>query len=135
MPQITARINGEQRDAIYELVVEHLSFLADLRFAINGGDFDTARRLAQEFREDFRLLDDLGWGEDGRLEVALTIPPEELVAALRRLRADAKGGLSESPCERESREADEASKRSYQLVFDTASELLIELDRLEKEPA
>lgn len=97
MPQSTATITGEQREAIYEFLVEQLSRLTDLPLAIKGEDFDTAKRLAREFSQYFRLLDDLGWGGDGQREVALTMSPEELVEALRRLYADADGALGGPP--------------------------------------
>ncbi len=127
MPHSTAAINGEQREAIYEFLVEQLSRLTDLPLAIKREDFDTAKRLAREFSQYFRLLDDLGWGADGRLEVALTMSSEELVDALRRLYTDADGALRGSPEEREAREAEEADRRRDQLVLDTASSLLAEL--------
>jgi hypothetical protein len=128
MSHQTATINGDQREAIYEFLVEQLSRLTDLPLAIKSEDFDTAKRLAREFSQYIRLLDDLGWGRaDGRLEVALTMSPEELVEALRRLYADADGALGGSPEEREAREAEEACRRRDQLVLDTASSLLAEL--------
>jgi hypothetical protein len=127
MPHSTATITGEQREAIYEFLVAGLSRLTDLPLAIKREDFDTAKRLAREFSQYFRLLDDLGWGTDGRPEVALTMSPEELVDALRRLYADADGALGGSPEEREAREAEEADRRRDQLVLDTASDLLAEL--------
>lgn len=127
MPRITATISGKQREAIYQFVLERLSRLADLPLAVKREDFDTARRLAREFSGDFRLLEDLGWGEDERRDVALTMPPKGLAETLRRLHADAEGALSGSPGEREAREAEEALRRRHQLVLDTASGLLVEL--------
>lgn len=127
MPHSTATITGEQREAIYEFLIEQLSRLTDLPLAIKSEDFDTAKRLAREFSQYFRLLDALGWGTDGRLEVGLTLPPEELVAALRRIYIDAEGALGGSLEERKAREAEEACRRRDQLVFDTASGLLAEL--------
>lgn len=50
----------------------------------------TATITAQgaEFGADFRLLEDFGWDpQDERAEVELTIAPEDLTKALRRLRA------------------------------------------------
>lgn len=132
MPHATAIITGEQRDAIYDLLVGRLTFLSDLLKAVEQEDFETARRLAREFTEDFRLLADLGWGPDQRSEISLTIPAANLIAILERLRAEAQGGLSESAEERESREAEEASRRSWRLVVDTASELLAELQGRER---
>ena len=123
----TATLTGEKRDAVYELLIEHMGGLGDVRIAIDRGDFGTARRLAREFAEDFRLLNDLGWGPDERSEVPLTIPSGELVAIFERLRADARGALTERTDERESREDDEASRRRYHLTLDTGTELLLEL--------
>lgn len=128
MTHVTATISGEQRDAIHELLIDRLGGLSDVRIAIGCGELDTARRLAREFTQDFRLLDDLGWGEDERLEVPLTIPPEELAAICGRLRADARGALVESAEERDAREAEEQSRRRYGLVLDASTDLLLELD-------
>ncbi len=127
MPRTTATISGKQREAIYGFLVERLGLLIDLPLVIKQEDFDTAERLAREFSEDFRLLEDLGWGADDRREVALTMSPEKLAKTLRRLHADADGALSGSPDEREAREAEEAIRRRNQLVLDTASGLLVEL--------
>jgi len=127
MPRPTPTISGEQRAAIYDLVVDHLSCSGDLRLAFRQEDFATARRLAHELAQDFRLLDDLGWGPDARLEVALTMPPEELADTFQRLHRDAKGALSESAEQREFREAEEACKHRDELVLQTSAELLIEL--------
>lgn len=127
MPQPTATITGEQRDAVYELLIEHLGGLGDVRIAIDRREFGTARRLAREFAEDFRLLNDLGWGPDEQLEVPLTIPSDELAAIFERLRVDARGALSESAADREARAADEESRRLYSLVLDTGTELLLEI--------
>lgn len=127
MPRTTATISGKQREAIYEFVLERLGRLADLPLVVKQEDFDTARRLARELSGDLRLLEDLGWGEDERREVALTMPPEGLAETLRRLHEDADGALSGSPEEREAREVEEAARRRDQLVLDTASELLVEL--------
>jgi hypothetical protein len=127
MPHRTATISGQQREAIYEFTIERLGRLADLPLVIKREDFGTAKRLAREFSQDFRLLEDLGWGTDSRREVALTMPPEELTDALRRLYVDADGALGGSPEEREAREAEEAWRLRDQLVLDTASGLLAEL--------
>jgi len=127
VPHATAIINAEQRDAIYDLLLGRLTFLPDLFKAVEQEDFETARRLAREFTEDFRLLEDLGWGPDERPEVSLTIPAGNLPPILERLRAEAQGGLSESAEERDSREAEEASRRRWRIVVGTASELLAEL--------
>jgi hypothetical protein len=134
VPHATATITGEQRDAIYDLLVGRLTFLPDLLKAVEQENFETANRLVREFTEDFRLLADLGWGPDQRPEIPLTIPAANLIAILERLRTEAQGGLSESAEERESREAEEANRRSWRLVVDTASELLAELQGCGERP-
>lgn len=125
-------ITGAKRDAVHELLVEHLGGLDDVRIAIDRGDFDTARRLAREFTEDFRLLEDIGWGRDERIAVPLTIPPGELTAIVNRLRGEAQGALAESSDERDAREADEASRKRYALVLDAGAEVLLEIRRREE---
>jgi hypothetical protein len=56
-------ITRAQRDAIYELVVNHLSAIGDVWGCLDRREFATAKRLGREFAEDLRLLDDLGWSE------------------------------------------------------------------------
>ncbi|MBA3261548.1 MAG: hypothetical protein H0T69_03560 [Thermoleophilaceae bacterium] len=53
-------ISREQRDAIYELVVTHLTGIGDVWIELDNHDFPTAKRLAREFVEDLHLLNDLG---------------------------------------------------------------------------
>jgi hypothetical protein len=132
MSDVTAVITGTKRDAVHELLVEHLGGLGDVRLAIDRGDVDTARRLAREFTEDFRLLDDIGWGRDERVAVPLTIPPGELTAIFNRLRGDAQGALTESVDERDARETDEAGRERYELVLDAGAEVLLEIRRREE---
>lgn len=130
MPDTTTTISGEQRDALYQLVRDHLGGLNDVWIAMEQNkDFATAERLGREFGRDFRLLDDLGWGEnDEREAVELTMPAGELAALLNRLREEAEAGLTGSPPERRSREEDERTDRRLRLVVDTCEGLLVELD-------
>lgn len=109
MPESTATITGEQRDAIYELVRDHLGGLDDIWKALRRQrDFATAERLGREFRRELRLLDDLGWPEeDDRELVELTMPAEELAPLLARLQGDAAEGLSVTRAEREARDVEE----------------------------
>jgi len=132
MPDVIAVITGKKREAVYELLIEHLGGLGDVRLAIDRGDIETARRLAREFAEDFRLLDDIGWGPDERVAVPLTIPPGELTAIVNRLRGEAQSALAESGDERDAREAEEANRRRYELVLDAGAEVLLEIRRREE---
>jgi hypothetical protein len=87
-------ITREQRDAIYGLVVTHLTGIGDVWLLIRGRDFATAKRLGRAFAEDLRLLDDLGWSESiDRETVALTVPAEELTRTVARLHRDAADAL------------------------------------------
>ena len=83
-PGTTITIDSEQRDGLYELVRNHLGSVGDLFVALERDkDFATAERLGFEFAEDFRLLQDIGWGEDDdRTEVEQTILPHDLIEVL-----------------------------------------------------
>jgi hypothetical protein len=81
-------IDRQQREAVYEEVINHLTGLGDVHINIQRGDYATARRLRREFEEDLRLLDDLGWAKDQPAEsFELTIPSDELARVIRRLHA------------------------------------------------
>lgn len=91
MPETTITINCEQRDGLYELIRNHLGSVGDLWHALEEDkDFAKAKQLGREFGEDLRLLTDLGWAEREQREYfRLTIPPLELIRALRRLQSEA----------------------------------------------
>jgi len=120
----TVTINGVQREVFYELVLDHLSGIADLSLAVERGDFATAERLGIEFGEDLRLMQDLGWDSEPRKDADLTMAPEDLAEVLTRLKADAEGGLSESAYGREAGETDERARDRYRLALDTCDGLL-----------
>lgn len=130
MPSTTATITGQQRDALYEQVRNHLGALNDVWIAMEcNQDFATAERLGIEFGEDFKLLHDLGWDEnDNRKVVELTMPREDLIEVLARLRREADGGLADSEEERKSKERDEEISQSFRFVRSTCDELLDQLD-------
>lgn len=81
-------ITLEQRDALYEDLLTHLSGMGDLWLAINRNDFETADRLGHEFVDELRLiLKDLGWGDGPKTgTVELTLPPADLRNVLGRIR-------------------------------------------------
>lgn len=130
MPSTTATITGQQRDALYEQVRNHLGALNDVWIAMEcNRDFATAERLGIEFGEDFRLLHDLGWDEsDSRKVVELTMPREDLIEVLARLGREAEGGLTDSEEERESKEKDEEILQGFRLVRSTCDKLIDKLD-------
>jgi hypothetical protein len=121
-------ITREQRDAIYELVVIHLTGIGDVWLSIQGRDFASAKRLGRAFAEDLRLLEDLGWSETiDRETVALTVPPRELARTVARLHRDAAGALGAYV----SRPKDDEERAQRDVAAsDALAELLSQLARL-----
>lgn len=87
-------ITRAQRDAIYEVVLNHLTGIGDVWIAVQSRDFDYARELGVDFGEDLRLLDDLGWSHEAESEtVTLTMPRNQLARAVARLHRRAADSL------------------------------------------
>jgi hypothetical protein len=96
MPSTTITISREQRDPLHRLVTQHISGIGDVDMKLSAGDFIAAERLGLEYSEDIRMLDVLDWDpEDERDSFDLTLPPHDLMEALKRLQHDAEDGLSE----------------------------------------
>ena len=133
MPSVTAMIDRDQRDGIYELVRNHLGAIGDVWIALEENeDFATAERLGIEFGEDFRLLADIGWRpREERKGFELTMPVHDLMEVLKRLHGEAERVLLESGTERESKEADAETDARFQLGLDTCEEVLVDLDQRE----
>jgi hypothetical protein len=136
MPNVTATIDRDQRDGLYELVRNHLGSVGDLWNALEQQeDFAKAEQLGIEFGEDFHLLADIGWQpKDDRESFELTMPTHDLMEVLKRLHGEAAVVLSGSGTERESQEADAETDARFQLGLDTCEEVLVGLGR-EGEPA
>jgi hypothetical protein len=127
VPATTITIDRQQRDGLYELVRNHLGSVGDLWDALERDkDFAKAEQLGNEFTEDFRLLADIGWGEDeGRASFELTMPPHDLMEVLQRLHGEA--GLVLSGSSQESREDAETNER-FRRGHDACKRALAELD-------
>jgi hypothetical protein len=68
-------ITRAQRDAIYEIVISHLTAIGDVWLCVKRREFADAKKMGREFAEDLRLLEDLGWSETiDRDTVTLTVP-------------------------------------------------------------
>ena len=79
-------IAPEQRDALYDQLVDRLSAIDDVRVAVEREDFETADRLAREVTDDLRFVcDDLGWGAGRGGEIELRCPPDLLQRVFTRL--------------------------------------------------
>ncbi len=81
-------ITAEQRNLLYDDILEHLGGIGDIDLALRQKDFETARRLGLTFSDELRLTsEDLGWGEEAPAEIIeLKTPPDVLRRALTRLR-------------------------------------------------
>ena len=131
MPDTTTiTIDRVRRDALYELLRNHLGGIGDVWVALEENeDAATAERLGIEFGEDFRLLADIGWAlEDGRESVELMMPPHDLMELLTRLHGEAESVLEGSTCVRLLREDEERARERYQRAKDTCDELLATLN-------
>ncbi len=79
-------ITKEQRDALYDQILDRLSGIGDIELTIQAENFGIAKRLASEYSDDLRLLNDLGFGDGHGEPVELTAPPEVLRRVLPRMR-------------------------------------------------
>jgi hypothetical protein len=87
-------ITRPQRDAIYQLVLNHLSGIDAVWTSLDQGDVSTASRLGREFAQELRLLDNLGWSTTIEAEtVELTLPAPELTGTFARLHKDAAASI------------------------------------------
>lgn len=120
----TLSITKDQRDTIHDLVLAHLESIGGLRYAIEREEFAAAESMGLEFGADLRLMEDLGWGPTDHETVELTMPAENLVEVLVRLRGDAVAALVEEWHEREGMESDAEHIARWRPVVDTCEELL-----------
>lgn len=59
-------LNAAERDALYSLIVARLTGIDDVYLAVEREEWDVADRLAGEFSDFLRFLQDLGWGNHGK---------------------------------------------------------------------
>jgi hypothetical protein len=131
---ITATIDRAKRDGIYELIRNHLGAIGDVWIALEQSeDYPVAERLAREFGEDFRLLEDLGWRpREDRDAFELTMATYYLTEVLRRLHGEAQEVLSGSEAERRSQEEDAATDARLQAGLDACETIVAALDEREE---
>lgn len=119
-------ITAEQRDALYDQILDRLSGIGDIELAIRLEKYEDAERLSREYTDDLRLLlEDLGFGDGTGQPVTLSSPPEVLRRGLTRLRELAER-FAESQ-EPEWIEACELRERN-RLVAEACSAVLDSLD-------
>lgn len=119
-------ITADQRDALYDALILHLSGIGDVALAVERADFEAADRLGRAYADDLTLvLDDLGWGPHGG-GVELTAPREVLWRALSRVRDWAQ---DEERDEAKERAQLAQSHRQNRIVYETCDRVLRALDR------
>jgi hypothetical protein len=124
---VTVRISPEQRDALYDQILDRLSGIGDIWLAAQREDFETAERLGREYSDDLRLvLEDLGFGDGSGEPVELSAPPELLRRTLPRLRERAENHTA--GLEAEWVEISEIKERN-RLVSEACEAVLTVLDR------
>jgi hypothetical protein len=89
---MTPFFTPEQRDALYDQILDRLSGIGDIELAVRAGRYDSASRLCEEYSDELRLLrNDLGFGESSGQRIWVTTAPEVLQRVLPRLRKAAEG--------------------------------------------
>jgi hypothetical protein len=123
---MTLTITAEQRDALYDNILDRLSAIGDVWTAASKEDYEAADRLGREFSDSLMLvLGDLGWGEGTGEPVELTAPPDVLRRAFTRLRDLASSHTAS--IEEEQQEAREMEERN-RLVMEACMLVLTDLD-------
>jgi hypothetical protein len=122
-------ITPEQRDALYDSILDRLSAIEDVWMAAERGDYDDADRLGREFSDSLMLvLSDLGWGAGTGRPVELTGPPEVLRRAFTRLREMAIGhSATVELAQADSRKLEQRDS----LVIEACQAVLADLDEAE----
>jgi hypothetical protein len=125
-------ITAEQRDALYDQILDRLSGIDAVWVAVEQEDYDTADRLGREYSDDLRLiLDDLGWGDELGRSVELTAPADVLRRVFSRLGKAAEE--LDTYQKQQWTETQEAAKRN-ELVVEACRQVLGDLGDSELNP-
>jgi hypothetical protein len=118
-------ITPEQRDALYDQILDRLSGIGDIELAIGLENYEAAERLGREYSDELRLLlEDLGIGAGSGEPVELSAPPALLRRVLPRLRDLARNHTAS--LEPEWSEARELERRNW-LVEEACEAVLVGL--------
>ena len=74
-------ITRTQRDAIYEMLINHLSGIGDVWLGVQRRDFADAKRLGRKFAKDLRLLEDPAHVAGHALDRCVCLHAEQIVVA------------------------------------------------------
>jgi hypothetical protein len=123
---MTLTITAEQRDALYDQIVDRLSGIGDVWLTVCAENYDAAQRLGREYSDDLRLVtDDLGWGDGPGGTIELSTPPDVLRRSLSRLRDAA---MSRDASQQELRAEVQEDEQRNQLVAEACRHVLTDLD-------
>lgn len=124
---MTVTITAEQRDLLYDEILDRLGAVDDIHLAIAQDDWEAAGRMAMAFSDDLRIVtQDLGWGpRSGSGPVELRSPHDVLRRAMSRWR-DAL--LSFDAWQEDEREAVRAEHERNRLVVEACRSILADLD-------
>jgi hypothetical protein len=126
---MTPTITAQERDALYDQILDRLSGIGDIELAIKVENYVAAERLGREYSDDLRLLlDDLGLGEGDGEPVELTSPPDVLRRVLPRLRDLA---VSHSASQREDWAETREIEERNRLVAEACQSVLADLEGVE----
>jgi hypothetical protein len=120
-------ITRQQRDALYDHILCHLSGIGDIELAVDQRDYETAKRLGMAFSDELRLVtEDLGWDESGPdTPIELKTPPDVLRRALSGMRdVVLRLHASEEEYRQELRENTECTD----LIVEACQQVLADLD-------
>jgi hypothetical protein len=129
MTATTLTISGGERDTLHGLMLHRLFVLGEEPIELARIEGVGIEQLGEEFGEDLRLMQDLGWLFESDSEtVELTMPAGELVRTLKRLRRDARRAPCEERCDREPDESDDERWRRFKRGVKVCEALLARLD-------
>ncbi|MGE5281973.1 MAG: hypothetical protein ACM3N0_06575 [Chloroflexota bacterium] len=123
----TLTIDPEQRDALHGLMLRRLLVLAMEPRELARAEGVGLEELCVGFGEDLRLMEDVGWARGRGGPVELTMAPQELARALRRLRDGARRAPGEARREREPQESEAERRERFRHGERTCEELLARL--------
>jgi hypothetical protein len=125
----TLTIGPKERNTLHWLMCRRLFILGQDPPELARREGVSTEQLAEEFGEDLRLMQDLGWEVEGDGKtVELTIPREGLVKTLRRLRRDAQRAPCEKRHQRDPGESDTERWERFRPAVSVCEELLARLD-------
>jgi hypothetical protein len=125
----TLTIGASERDALHGLMLHRLFVLGEEPIKLARAEGVSIEQLGEEFGEDLRLMQDLGWLFESDSEaVELTMPVAELVRTLKRLRRDARRAPCEERREREPKESDDERWQRFRRGVEVCEALLTRLD-------